>query len=130
MIVCYSSVMFLHSPSLIHQPFEYSFTFAVLSFVPNGSTLLAMAYFYYSGRVVAPELFVFAKNNVCYVYIHCQNDKKFAFSAIAFSILSLAISKYLSSNSIPMNPLLVFTQATPVVPLPIVLSKTTSPSFV
>ncbi len=70
--------MFLHSPSLIHQPFEYLFTFAVLSFVSNGSTLLAMAYFYYSGRVVAPELFVFAKNNVCYINIHCQNDKKFA----------------------------------------------------
>ena len=46
------------------------------------------------------------------------------------SILSLAISKYFLSNSIPIKFLLVFMQATPVEPLPIVKSRTKSPSLV
>ena len=46
------------------------------------------------------------------------------------SIRFLAISKYVLSNSIPMNFLTVFTQATPVLPLPIQLSSTVSFSFV
>ena len=41
-------------------------------------------------------------------------------------ILCLAISKYLSSCSIPINLRLVFTQATPVLPEPIVKSTTKS----
>src|SRR5699024_1541825 len=44
-------------------------------------------------------------------------------------ILRLAISKYPSSISIPVKSRLVFTQATPVLPLPIVKSTTRSPSF-
>ena len=46
------------------------------------------------------------------------------------SIRFLAISKYVLSNSIPMNFLLVLTQATPVLPEPIQLSSTVSFSFV
>src|SRR5574344_983251 len=46
------------------------------------------------------------------------------------SILFLAISKYLSSFSMPMKLRFVLTQATPVLPLPMQLSKTVSFSFV
>lgn len=45
-------------------------------------------------------------------------------------ILSCAISKYPLSSSIPMKLRLRFLQATPVVPLPIQLSNTKSPTFV
>ena len=45
-------------------------------------------------------------------------------------ILFLAISKYLSSCSIPIKFRFVFFAATPVLPLPIVKSKTFSPSLV
>ena len=46
------------------------------------------------------------------------------------SIRFLAISKYVLSNSIPIKLRLVFTHATPVEPLPIQLSRTTSFSSV
>ena len=48
---------------------------------------------------------------------------------LQFSILCFAIWKYPSSNSIPIKFLPVFTQATPVVPLPIKQSRTVSPSL-
>lgn len=50
--------------------------------------------------------------------------------SIAASMRDFAIWKYPSSSSIPMNPRPVFMQATPVVPEPIVLSRTTSPGLV
>ena len=52
------------------------------------------------------------------------------FSHNSLLIRLTLISKYLSSRSMPMNLRLVFTQATPVVPLPIVKSNTVSPSLV
>ena len=56
--------------------------------------------------------------------IHCYA------SFIAFSIRSFAMLKYPSSSSIPIKFRFVFTQATPVEPLPIQQSRTISPSFV
>ena len=50
-------------------------------------------------------------------------------SLIAFSMRSFAMLKYLSSSSMPMKLRPVFTQATPVVPLPINGSRTMSPAF-
>lgn len=50
--------------------------------------------------------------------------------AIAVAMRASAIEKYLSSRSMPMKDRPVFTAATPVVPLPMVLSRTVSPSFV
>ena len=52
------------------------------------------------------------------------------FSFSALSIRSFAILKYSSSSSMPIKRRFVFTQATPVLPLPMQLSKTVSPSLV
>ena len=49
---------------------------------------------------------------------------------IVFSIRSLAMAKYFSFFSMPINLRFVFRQATPVEPLPMQLSNTSSPSFV
>jgi len=50
--------------------------------------------------------------------------------SLTVSILAFATAKYFSSFSIPIKRRPVLTQATPVAPLPIVKSSTTSPSLV
>ena len=68
--------------------------------------------------------------NFYHICLHLSTPVKRCYPFyLQFSIRCLAIRKYLSSNSMPMNFLLFSTAIFPVVPLPIKQSKSTSPSL-